>query len=219
MRVPAPPRSSRRRSWRDVEFASLDFETTGLDYARDTIVSFGVVPVRAGRIVLGEAVHQLVEPTVPPSPHSQKIHGLRPIDLAGSPRLGQARHALLEALAGRFLLVWFADVEIHFLSAIFGNRSATWRRRMIDVRNLAIEADSMPRSTRAQHGYGLSWAAARVGVPVADPHDALDDALVTAQVFLVLTSRLPELPEPAAGDLLRVGGPRSRVEQRFKLKV
>lgn len=219
MKVPAPPRRSLRRSWRDVEFAALDFETTGLDYAKDTVVSFGVVPVRAGRIVLGESVHQLVEPTVPPSPHSQKIHGLRPIDLAGAPRLEQARHVLMEALAGRFLLVWFADVEIHFLAAIFGNRSETWRRRIVDVRNLAIEADSMPRSTRAQHGYGLSWAAGRLGVPVADPHEALDDALVTAQAFLVLTSRLTELPEPSVGDLLRVAGHPSRVEQRFKLRV
>ena len=219
MKVPAPPRRSLRRPWRVVEFAALDFETTGLDYKRDTIVSFGVVPVRGGRIVLGEAVHQLVEPTVPPSPHSQTIHELRPMDLAGSPRLDQARHVLGEALAGRFLLVWFADVEINFLSAIFGNRSATWRRRTIDVRNLAIEADSMPRSTRAKPGYGLSWAAERLGVPVANPHDALDDALVTAQAFLVLSSRLPELPDPTARDLLRVAGQPSRVEQRFKLRV
>ncbi|MGZ4110020.1 MAG: 3'-5' exonuclease [Actinomycetota bacterium] len=219
MRVPKPPRGSFRRSWRAVEFAALDFETTGLDYERDTIVSFGVVPVRGGRIVLGEAVHQLVDPTVPPSPHSQTIHELRPMDLAGSPRLEEARHVLSEAIGGRFLLVWFADVELHFLSAIFGNRMATWRRRTIDVRNLAIEADSKPRSTRAEPGYGLSSSAARLGVPVADPHDALDDALVTAQAFLVLAGRFPELPDPTAGDLLRVAGQPSRVEQRFKLRV
>jgi len=219
MKVPAPARRSFRRPWREVEFAALDFETTGLDYQRDAIVSFGVVPVRGGRVVLGEAVHQLVEPHVPPSPHSQTIHELRPVDLAGSPRLEEARHMLADALAGRLLLVWFADVEIHFLSAIFGNRPAAWRWRTIDVRNLAIEADSMPRSTRVQPGYGLSWAAARLGVPVANPHEALDDALVTAQAFLVLTGRLPELKDPSAADLLRVAGSPSRVEQRFKLRV
>jgi DNA polymerase III epsilon subunit-like protein len=102
--------------------------------------------------------------------------------------------------------VWFADVEIHFLSAIFGGSVGSWRRRTIDVRNLAIEADGVPRSARAQLGYGLSWVAGRLGVPVADPHDALDDALVAAQAFLVLATRLPDAPDPTVADLLRAAG-------------
>ena len=39
---------------------------------------------------------------------------------------------------------------------------------------------------------------------MANPHDALDDALVTAQAFLVLASRLPV--EPTVGDLARLAG-------------
>ena len=65
---PPPPRRLRRRGWREAEFAALDFETTGLDRRRDAIVSFGVVPVRRGRVVLGQAVHQLVVPEIPSSP-------------------------------------------------------------------------------------------------------------------------------------------------------
>jgi DNA polymerase III subunit epsilon len=219
LRVPAPRRRDRRRPWRQSAFAALDFEATGLDPARDTIVSFGVVPVLAGRVVLGGSIHQLVEPHVPPSVRSQKIHELRPQDLAGSPRLEEAREVLRGALAHRFLLVWFADVEVNFLTAIFGGRPGAWRRRTIDVRNLAIEADGVPSSKRAQQGYGLSWAAARLGVPVANPHEALDDALVTAQLFLVLTGRLPGVADPSVADLLRVAGTGRRVEQRFKLGV
>ena len=217
--VPGPPRRNRRLPWRAVEFAALDFETTGLDLERDTIVSFGIVPVREGRVVLADAVHQLVDPHIPPSPHSQTIHELRPQDLAGSPSLPEARAILGRALARRILLTWFAGVELHFLSAIFGYREGVWRRRMIDVRDLAIVADGAPPSARTQPGYGLSWAAERLGVPVASPHDALDDALVTAQAFLVLTGRLPSCPDPTAADLLWLGSGRHRVERRFKLAV
>lgn len=220
MRVSHPRRRVRRRSWRRAEFASLDFEATGLDFSRDTIVSFGVVPVRGGRAVLGGAVHQLVDPDVPPSARSQTIHQLRPQDLSGSPRLEEARHVLRDAIRTKYLLVWFADVEVHFLSAIFGGRPASWRRRTIDVRNLAIEADGASPSARVNMGYSLSWSAERLGVPVADAHDALDDALVTAQAFLILASRLPGYPDPSVADLLRITGPaRSRVEHRFKLGV
>jgi DNA polymerase III subunit epsilon len=205
MRVARPSRAVRRRSWRDAEFASLDFEATGLDFARDAIVSFGVVPVRGGRVVLAEAVHQLVEPEVPPSVLSQKIHELRPQDLAGAPRIEQAKQGLRDAIRGRYLLVWYADVEVNFLSAIFGRRTGWWRRRTIDVRNLAIEADGAPPSARTDLGYGLTWVAERLGVPVANPHDALDDALVTAQAFLILATRLPVGRDPTVGDLARLG--------------
>ena len=40
--------------------------------------------------------------------------------------------------------------------------------------------------------YSLSATAERYGVPVASPHEALDDALVTAQLFLVLATKLEE---------------------------
>jgi DNA polymerase-3 subunit epsilon len=151
---------------------------------------------------------------------SQKIHELRPQDLAGAPRLEQAKQVLRDAIGGRYLLVWYADVEVNFLSTIFGRSAVSWRRRTIDVRNLAIEADAAPRSARAELGYGLAWSAGRLGVPVVNPHDALEDALVAAQAFLVLATRLPTSPEPTVGDLVRLAGDASaRVEQRFKLRV
>jgi DNA polymerase III subunit epsilon len=220
VRVAGPSRRVRRRSWRDVEFVSLDFEATGLDFARDAIVSFGVVPVRGGRVVLADAQHQLVDPDIPPSVTSQKIHQLRPQDLAGAPRLDRARLALRDAIRGRYLLVWFADVEVNFLAAIYGGNSARWRRRTIDVRNLAIAVDGAPESARTDFGYGLTATAGRLGVPVANPHDALDDALVTAQAFLVLADRLSPGTDPTVDDLVRAAEGRSRrVEQRFKLGV
>ncbi|HEY6566587.1 MAG TPA: exonuclease domain-containing protein [Actinomycetota bacterium] len=188
--APSPPTGSGARSWRQVEFAALDFETTGLDLRTDEVVSFGVVPITHGRIAMRGAVHQLVAPPVPPSPRSQTIHQLRPQDLAGAPDLVHARERLRESLEGRFLLVWFAEIELHFLRQIFGGSARRWRRRTIDVRNLAIAFEGQPRERRQQRGYALSASAERHGVPVADAHDALDDALVTAQLFLVLATGL-----------------------------
>jgi DNA polymerase-3 subunit epsilon len=202
----APPPRARAGSWRDARFAALDFETTGLDLGTDVVVSFGVVPIDAGRARLAESVHQLVSPSLPPSPRSQTIHELRPQDLAGSPDIEQARETLATALSGRFLLAWFADVEVHFLTAIFGGSQRRWRRRTIDVRNLAIAVEGVARSARRTPGYGLTASAEAYGVPVANPHEAFDDALVTAQLFLVLTSRVPGRPDPTVRQLLRTAG-------------
>jgi DNA polymerase III subunit epsilon len=202
-----PPRAGRRTSWRDAEFASLDFETTGLEYATDAIVSFGVVPVRGGRVTVADSVHQLVRPDVPPSPRSQTVHLMRPQDLADAPPIEEVRDRLRAMLDRRYVLAWFAEVEVVFLRRTFGGSRRWWNARTIDVRNLAIEVDREPRDVRGKLGYGLSSVARRYGVPVANPHEAYDDALVTAQLFLVLVDKLADLPHPTAGDLLRLGRP------------
>jgi DNA polymerase-3 subunit epsilon len=197
-RRPAAPRARRGLPWREAIYASLDFETTGLDYATDHVVSFGVVPVEDGRVLVGRSVSQLVRPPTDPSPRSQTVHLLRPVDLAAAPAVAVAAHDLREALQRRFVLAWFAEVEIAFLRRTFGGSVRAWRRRVIDVRDLAIAVDGAPPGARRERGYALTPTAERYGVPVADAHDALDDALVTAQLFLVLVGKLPGRPDPTA---------------------
>jgi DNA polymerase-3 subunit epsilon len=135
---PRPPRGARRRRWTEVEFACLDFETTGLDLATDSVVSWGVVPVTRGGVDLRGADYRLVAPERPVRGESVRIHELRPVDLEDAPALRDVRNALGEALSGRFLLAWAATIEIAFLHRILGGAERRWRRRTIDVRELAV---------------------------------------------------------------------------------
>lgn len=198
-RPASPPRSSRGYPWWRVEFASLDFEATGLDFERDRIISFGVVPVRGGRVEVGESIYQLVDPgDVTSSPEAVTVHGLRHIDLVGAPSVETAKQALSAAIAGRFLITWWAGVEAAFLDKLFGGGRKWWNKRAVDVRQLllALEGDEVSQLT-------LTQAAERFGVPVASPHHALDDALVTAQLFLVTASKLAERDRGLVKHLLR----------------
>ena len=80
---------------------------------------------------------------------------------------------------------------------------------MIDVRDLAIAVDDAPVTAQQERGYALGVIADRYGVPVASPHDALDDALVTAQLFLVLVGKVPDLGDPTVRDLVGLSAPAS----------
>lgn len=203
--APAPPhRRFGRHPWRSVEFASLDFETTGLDPRRDHIVSFGVVPIRDGRIVVGDRVYREVAPAIPPSPVSVAVHGLRQVDLDAARSLDAERAVLGAALHRRFLIAWAAEVEAAFLATTFGGSARSWRRRIVDVLVLARLADEL-QSLTGSPSYALSAAASRFGVPVHSPHHALDDALTTAEVFLVLATRLSAATPRSARWLLRTG--------------
>jgi DNA polymerase-3 subunit epsilon len=200
-RPPAPDRRSRRAPWRSIELVALDFEATGLDFERDTVISFGTVPILEGRIDIGACHYQLVDPgEVESSRASIVVHGIRPSDLLGAPSLRSAKDSLAAQIAGRFLVTWWAPVEAAFLNKLFGGGIRSWLRRIVDVRDLMIALEG----TQIGH-LTLTQAAERHGVPVADPHQALDDALVTAQLFLVMAAKLG--PRSTSFAKLRTLGP------------
>jgi DNA polymerase III subunit epsilon len=196
----APDRGLRKRPWTSVELTSLDFEATGLDLQRDTIVSFGTVPISEGRIELGRCTYQLVDPgQVRPSSASIVVHHIRPVDLVGAPSTDAAKEALGAAIAGRFLVAWWAPVEAAFLDKLFGGGQKAWLKRILDVRDLLIALEGERAADLT-----LTAAAERYGVPVATPHHALDDALVTAQLFLVTATKLGGR-RASVRDLVRAG--------------
>lgn len=189
-RSPERPRGFGAGPWRRAAYASLDFETTGLDLAGDDIISFGVIPIERGRIAVGRSTYREVRPDRPLKPASIVVHGLRPVDLEAASSLGTVAEDLRDALSGRYVLAWAAKIEAAFLARVFGRRPSWWRRQIIDVLRLALLVDrSEPGGSQ---DFSLTAVAERLGVPVERPHHALDDALTTAQVFLVL---LPELEQ------------------------
>lgn len=202
LRLPsAPPRALRRVSWRRAPFAALDFETTGLDRSRDAVVAFGVVPVDGARVRYGEGLERYVLPPVPSTSRAIGVHEILPQELVGAPTMEEARGTLSACLRGRFLITWFADVEVAFLARIFRSSERAWRRRTVDVREMALALEG---ERRPGVRFSLSAVAQRYGVPVARPHEALEDALVTAQLFLVLAARLEERGRGSVRSLLRL---------------
>jgi len=201
----APRRRSRRAGWRAAELVALDFETTGLDLDRDEVISFGLIPILGGRIDLSGQVYEEVAPGVDPSRSSIPIHHLRAQDLATAPAMHEVIDVLRGGLGGRFILAWAAGVEIAFLRKVFGGGSRTWRRRTIDVRTLIMAVERRQGDGPRRPGdYALAAAAGRFGVPVEQAHHALDDAFMTAELFLVAANALEARGSSSIRDLLRI---------------
>lgn len=206
-RLPArPPRSARRASWREARFVALDFETTGLDPARDDVISFGLVPIDHGRIDLSAARYREVVPRVEPRHSSIRVHHLRTQDLASAPPMSEVADEFRDALSGRVILAWAARVEITFLKLTFGGWERHWRARTIDVRTLimAIERDDGGLHLSEPGRYSLEAAATRYGIPVEQTHHALDDAFMTAELFLVAATRFAKLGTETVARLSKV---------------
>lgn len=219
MRLGGPHRAGgplrRRRSWRSVPFAVIDLETTGLDPARDAIVSFGVVPVEGAMARLDRAVTRVVDPGRPMSADAVAIHGLRPHDVDGAACLDDVLDDLRSALDGRVVVAWTSWVEATFLARALGGTANAWSRRIVDVRRLAILDDHLAgRNPSPAASASLSATAARSGVPPDRAHHALWDAFVTAQLFLVLATRLERRGRGRLGALTAAGTGRLPLDPR-----
>jgi DNA polymerase III subunit epsilon len=189
-RPAAPSRWFLHHSWTKAPLVALDFETTGLDLRRDAIISYGAVPIVEGRVDLGRAQYREVRPVVEPTRDSIAVHHLRPVDLREAPSMRETRNELSLMLERAHIVTWVAEVEANFLATVFGGGTLSWLRRTIDTYRMARAMERLEGGD-PERGIGrLEDVADRYGVPVEEAHHALDDAVMTAELFLVLAAKL-----------------------------
>lgn len=196
-----------RTPWRAAEFCVLDVETTGLDLSRDEIVSFGAALVVGGRIPCGQVVYREVRPGRPVSVAAVTVHGLRTVDLAGAPAIGDVLDELIGLLSGRVLVAHAAWVERAFLDRALRPRGHRIGRAVVDTAALLRACRLVEPAGGVEPN--LESAARQLNLPVYTPHQALGDAFTTAQVFLALAARLERGPAGrplTVRDLARVSG-------------
>jgi DNA polymerase-3 subunit epsilon len=173
-----------------------------LDPQSDEIISFGAIPIEDGRLRLREAVYQLVRPEVEIGEESIRVHGIRAADLAHAPPLAEAIETLLDTIAGRILVVHVAAVERAFLGRALRQHGVRLRGPLVDTEVLG-ELWLNEHEGRPLRHVGLSELASALGLPADRPHDALGDALTTAQVFIALASHLDSTHRETVRSLAR----------------
>jgi DNA polymerase III subunit epsilon len=192
------PRS--RTPWREASWCALDFEMTGLEPRKDQIISFGAVPIKAGRLQIGGAVSALIRPTRELDEEAIRVHGIRAVDLAAAPMLADGIAPLLEAITGRVLVVHTAAIDRPFLKRALRDMGLRLRGPIIDTEVLG-RLWLYERDGRLRRRVALGQLASALGLPVERPHDALGDALTTAQAFLALATHLAALHPETVGSL------------------
>lgn len=198
------------RPWREVDYCSLDFETTGLDLKRDSIVSYGAATVRGGRVLGASAVYALARPNSAPSPSSVAVHALRAVDCADAPGDRETGEALSRLLDGKILLAHAAWIETALLKRYLARIGRRLGPLAVDTAALARALDLAPHEGRSEPS--LEWLAYQLHLPAYTPHHALGDAMTTAVVFVALASRLGAgQPDLSAGDLVRTSDQYRRI--------
>lgn len=173
---------------------AIDLELTGLDPARDHIVSIGWLPIRQREIVLAEAGYHLIRPPVSVG-QSATIHGLHDRDLASAETLEAALTELLQRYAGYVLVAHNAPMDLTFLRKAI-NTTLGSAPTFASIDTLAIERRQINRNDQAvrEGGFRLNACLHRHQLPLAAAHNALDDAYGCALLLLAQLAHMNGSP-------------------------
>ncbi|BDG02608.1 3'-5' exonuclease [Anaeromyxobacter oryzae] len=183
-------------AWDAVVYWSLDLETGGLDPRRDAILAVGMVPVRAAHVRLGEAYQTLVRPEGNVDPRSIAAHQLVAGETRDAPPLADVVREIDRRLDAHVLLVHHRKLDVPFLRRAFRAAGVRWREPpVVDTVELLLRQArrahrAHPELPSDPPSVNLSAARERLGLPGYAAHDALTDAVATAELFLVLREAL-----------------------------
>jgi len=193
--VPPPDRKS---DCREIEIVALDLETTGLDPRRDDILSIGLVHIDHFSVKLSTAWHGVVRVDRDIPGETAVIHQITDDQSAAGAPIEELLPQLLARLAGKPMLVHYSAIEQNFISAacqrLYG---APFVVPIIDTLEIGQRVFQRQNHTIQAGDLRLFNLRPRYNLPHYKAHNALSDALATAELFLAMADNLyPGQPCP-----------------------
>ena len=171
------------------EWVSLDLETTGMDPARDHILSLAAVPVRDGRVLLSERFERRIHTARVFGIDSIRHHRITPDEASTGEQITDVVREFLHWLGSRRLLGYYLGFDLDMLAPHV--RAATGFALPNATVDLADEVARRQRQQRPNAPVNLDFAhiADTLGVPMVERHSALGDATTVGLCWLALQAR------------------------------
>ena len=176
------------RDWRQVSFLVVDAEMSSLDANTGELLSVGWVCVERGAIDLASSRHYLLKADRSVG-QSATIHNLRDCELSDALAPEQVMQHFFEAAAGRVLVFHNAQLDIAFLNRL-SRREFNAPVLLPFVDTLRQEHRLLERREQPIQSGDLRLQACRerYNLPPFHGHNALLDALATAELLLAMAS-------------------------------
>jgi len=187
----------------EIELLAVDFETTGLHAVDDKLLSVGFIGVKQQQISLKNSYHQIIKTKDDLTADNVIIHQITDQQKEQGAPLKEVVEALLKALAGKVMLVHFARIERQFLQQacleLYGMAppfpmidTLMVAKRQLDKRDVAYDPSAL-RLSALRH---------KMGLPNHCAHNALNDAIATAELLMAQVSNMTEQKSLTLQDVL-----------------
>lgn len=194
----ATPWPDRKADCREIPIVAIDLETTGLDPRKDVILSIGLVEIVNFSVRLSTAWHSIVRIDRDIPGESAVIHQITDDQAAAGAPIEELLPELLRRLAGRPMLVHYSPIEQNFIdNACQQLYGAPFVTQIIDTLEIGQRVFERRNHLIQPGDLRLFNLRPRYNLPQYKAHNALSDALATAELFLAMADNLyPGRPCP-----------------------
>jgi len=168
------------------EVVVYDTETTGLNPKKDEILSIGAIKIKGNKILTSEKFELFVQPTKEISEESIKIHQIRNIDLQNGSEPNDALDKFLHFIGSRPLVGYYLEFDVNminkYLKPFLG----------IKLPNKQIEVSGVYHDKKIKFipegniNLRFDVIMKDLELPIFGKHDAINDAIMTAMMYVKL---------------------------------
>lgn len=172
------------------ELVSFDCETTSLNVSEAQIISIGAVKIKGNRILTSETFEILVKIDGVMQATNVTIHGIRPKDLTHGVSIEETLDKFLHFVGGRTLVGYFLEYDVamvnKFLKPMLGIKLP---QPQIEISSLYYRQESRKKYYDTYVDLRMASMIKELGIPDLPRHDALNDAINVAMMYLALKHR------------------------------
>ncbi len=191
-------RNWNRRGLKDESYAFLfepyggdeaivfDTETTGLNPKKDAVLSIGAVKVKGDKILTSQSFEVFLKPSREISAESIKIHHIRPCDLEHAVEPLEGVQKFLEFVGNRPLVGYYLEFDVAMINSLVKPwLGITLPNPQVEVSGLYFDK-KIALIPQGNIDLRFDTILRELTIPRMGQHNALNDAIMTAMVYVKL---------------------------------
>ena len=168
------------------KYVCFDVETTGLDLKKDDIISIAAVKIEGNRIVLSERFERFIRVDREVGEASIKVHQIRGCDLADGCGMDEVLEDFLAFVGNWTLVGYYLEFDVAMINKYLKPKlGIVLPNRQIEVSALYYDF-KIGRIPQGNVDLRFDTIMRELDLPLMSKHNALNDALMTAMMFLKL---------------------------------
>lgn len=188
-----------------IEYIVLDFETTGFDCDEDLILSIGWVLVKNGNVDLTTSQHIYISSVSQIKPETAVINHITPQMLSTGIHVNDAMSKFFHAAKNKVIVAHGCVIETNFVNKYLSRSLRIPPPPLLWIDTLQIEK-RLERTLGAEQDIDLTLSGTRrrYALPEYNTHNALVDAVSTAELLLAQKHRITPNGTTTIGTLFRL---------------
>ncbi|MDO9207123.1 MAG: 3'-5' exonuclease [Sulfuricurvum sp.] len=172
------------------EVVVFDTETTGLNTKKDAVLSIGAVKIKRDKILTSQSFEVFLKPSKEISVESIKIHHIRPCDLEHAIEPLEGVKKFLEFIGNRPLVGYYLEFDMAMMNRLIKPwLGVTLPNKQIEVSGLYFDK-KIALIPQGNIDLRFDTILRDLNIPRMGQHNALNDAIMTAMVYIKLQHTL-----------------------------